>query len=282
MEYDVVIIGGSLSGAAAAVLLRRECPGLRILIVERAARFGRRVGEATVEVSGFFLGRTLGLASFLNETQLIKQGMRFWFANEETETLDAASEIGPRYHVWKFDAEQGVLSPNDPPFVSLPPGDGPRHFVFHPKGGWFYSVQEEGSTVVFFDYDAQRGALTSRQTISTLPRGFAGSNFCSEIVLSSDGRFLYAGNRLHDTIAIFAIGKDGVLRYLGEEWTRGDYPRSFAFAPGGGFLFCCNQRADHIAVFRADRENGKLQWTGHYAAVGNPSMIVFHESGTAG
>jgi len=107
MEYDVVIIGGSLSGAAAAVLLRRECPGLRILIVERAARFGRRVGEATVEVSGFFLGRTLGLASFLNETQLIKQGMRFWFANEETETLDAASEIGPRYHVrlpaWQLD-----------------------------------------------------------------------------------------------------------------------------------------------------------------------------------
>jgi len=187
-----------------------------------------------------------------------------------------------RIHVWKFDAEQGALSPNDPPFVSLPPGDGPRHFVFHPNRRWFYSVQEEGSTVVFFDYDAQRGALTSRQTISTLPRGFAGSNFCSEIVLSSDGRFLYAGNRLHDTIAIFAVGKDGVLRYLGEEWTRGDYPRSFAFAPGGGFLFCCNQRADHIAVFRADRDNGKLQWTGHYAAVGNPSMIVFHESGTAG
>src|SRR4029079_12108007 len=89
-----------------------------------------------------------------------------------------------RIHVWKFDAEQGALSPNDPPFISLPPGDGPRHFVFHPNGHWFYSVQEEGSTVVLFDYDRQRGALTSRQTISTLPRGFAGTNFCSEIALS--------------------------------------------------------------------------------------------------
>jgi flavin-dependent dehydrogenase len=107
MRYDVVIIGGSLSGSAAAILLRRACPGLRILVVERAARFGRRVGEATVEVSGFFLGRALGLANFLNETQLLKQGMRFWFANEETATLDAASEIGPRYHVrlpaWQLD-----------------------------------------------------------------------------------------------------------------------------------------------------------------------------------
>jgi flavin-dependent dehydrogenase len=107
MQYDVVIIGGSLSGSAAAILLRRECPQLRILIVERAAHFGRRVGEATVEVSGFFLGRALGLASFLNETQLIKQGMRFWFAGEETETLAEASEIGPRYHVrlpaWQLD-----------------------------------------------------------------------------------------------------------------------------------------------------------------------------------
>src|SRR5688500_10935258 len=107
MQYDVVIIGGSLAGSAAAILLRRERPELRVLIVERAPRFGRRVGEATVEVSGFFLGRVLGLAHFLNETQLIKQGMRFWFANEETDSLGAASEIGPRYHVrlpaWQLD-----------------------------------------------------------------------------------------------------------------------------------------------------------------------------------
>ena len=91
-------------------------------------------------------------------------------------------------------------TPNDPPAVSLPPGDGPRHFHFHPNGRWFYSIQEEGSTVVLFDYDAATGRLTARQTISTLPPGFAGSNFCSEILVSADGRFVYAGNRLHDSI----------------------------------------------------------------------------------
>src|ERR1700722_17560928 len=107
MQYDVVIIGGSLSGAAAATLLLRECPDLRVLVVERAPRFSRRVGEATVEVSAFFLGRVLGLSQHLNESHLGKQGMRFWFGNKETQTLADASEIGPRYHVrlpsWQLD-----------------------------------------------------------------------------------------------------------------------------------------------------------------------------------
>ena len=107
MQYDAVIIGGSLSGAAAALLLRREMPESRVLVIERTERFGRRVGEATVEVSGYFLSRVLGLAGFLNDTQLVKQGMRFWFANAETHTLGEASEIGPKFNVrlpsWQLD-----------------------------------------------------------------------------------------------------------------------------------------------------------------------------------
>jgi 6-phosphogluconolactonase (cycloisomerase 2 family) len=177
--------------------------------------------------------------------------------------------------VWKFDARKGTLAPNDPAAVALPPGDGPRHFHFHPNGRWLYSVQEEGSTVVRFDYDAAAGRLTSRQTVSTLPPGFAGSNFCSGILVSGDGRFVYAGNRLHDSVAIFSVGRDGTLTYAGEEWTRGDYPRSFNLGPGGRFLYCCNQRADNVTVFRVDRKTGGLSFTGHYAAVGNPSCIVF-------
>ena len=176
--------------------------------------------------------------------------------------------------VWKFDDRKGVLTPNDPPVVSLPPGDGPRHFCFHPNGRWLYSVQEEGSNVVKFDYDAQNGRLTAQQTISTLPPGFAGSNFCSEIMVSADGRFLYAGNRLHDSIAIFSVGATGALSYIGEQWTRGNYPRSFNFDPTGRFLYCCNQRGDNVAVFRVDRQTGGLTFTGHYTPVGNPSIIV--------
>ena len=179
--------------------------------------------------------------------------------------------------VWKFDADKGTLTAAETPFVSLPPGDGPRHFAFHPNGRWFYSIQEEGSTVVLFDFDAQTGRLSSRQTISSLPPGYAGSNFCSEITVSADGKFVYAGNRLHDSIGIFAIGADGTLSFVTEEWTHGDYPRSFTFDPTNSFLYCCNQRADHIAVFRVDKSSGKLAFTGHYTPVGNPSQIVFRD-----
>ncbi len=177
--------------------------------------------------------------------------------------------------VWMFDVRKGLFSPGEMPAVSLPPGDGPRHFHFHPNGRWFYSIQEEGSTIVLFDYDAATGRLVSRQTISTLPPGFAGSNFCSEILVSADGRFVYAGNRLHDSVGIFSIGPNGTLSYVGEEWTRGNYPRSFNFDPTGQFFYCCNQRGDNVAVFRVDRKNGSLHFTGHYAAVGNPSTILF-------
>jgi 6-phosphogluconolactonase (cycloisomerase 2 family) len=177
--------------------------------------------------------------------------------------------------IWKFDDQKGTLSPAATPAVSLPPGDGPRHFHFHPNGTWFYSIQEEGSTLVLFDYDASNGKLTSRQTISTLPPQFSGSNFCSEVLVSPNGRFVYAGNRLHDSIGIFSIGPTGELTYQGEEWTRGDYPRSFNFDPSGRFLYCCNQRADNIAVFRVDDQTGGLSFTGEYVPVGNPSIIVF-------
>ncbi|HEX6987267.1 MAG TPA: lactonase family protein [Planctomycetaceae bacterium] len=180
-----------------------------------------------------------------------------------------------RIFVWRFDEKTGALAPDDPPSVSLPPGDGPRHFDFHPNGRWLYSVQEEGSTVVLFDYDAATGRLASRQTVSTLPPGFAGSNFCSGILVSADGRFVYAGNRLHDGIAIFSVGREGELTYLGEEWTRGSYPRSFAVDPTGRFLYCCNQRGDNVTVFRVDRETGGLDFTGAYVPVGNPSCVAF-------
>ncbi len=177
--------------------------------------------------------------------------------------------------VWKFDEQNGALTPNDPAAISLPPGDGPRHFHFHPNGRWFYSIQEEGSNLVLFDYDAAKGKLTPRQTISSLPPGFAGSNFCSEIMVSADGRFVYAGNRLHDSIAIFSVSATGTLTFVGEEWTHGNYPRSFNFDPTGRFLYCCNQRGDNVAVFRVDRKTGGLIFTGHYIPVGNPSIIVF-------
>ena len=176
---------------------------------------------------------------------------------------------------WKWDPQVGRLIPNDSGNTKLPPGDGPRHFHFHPNGRWFYSVQEEGSTIAHYDYHSETGRLDLRQTISTLPAGYSGSNFCSEILVSQDGKFVYVGNRLHDSIGIFSVKADGTLAYVGEEWTRGDYPRSFSFDPTGRFLYCCNQRADHVTIFKVDPIQGTLEFTGQYVPVGNPSMVTF-------
>ncbi len=180
-----------------------------------------------------------------------------------------------RILVWKFDARRGALTANDPPWVALPPGDGPRHFAFHPNGRRLYSLQEEASTLVVFDYDAARGRLAPRQSLSTLPPRFAGTSFTSEVAISPDARFVYAANRLHDTIAWFAIGAEGALSFAGEEWTRGDYPRSFTIHPAGGFLYTCNQRSDAIAAFRVNRKTGALAFTGRYTPVGTPAMLLF-------
>jgi 6-phosphogluconolactonase len=177
--------------------------------------------------------------------------------------------------IWKFDAERGTLMPNTPGSVSVPPGDGPRHFTFHPNGRWFYSLQEEGSTIILFDYDAASGRLTARQTISSLTPAFAGTNFTSEIRMSPDGRFVYAANRLHDSIAFFSVSSSGTLKFAGEAWTRGDYPRSFTIDPTGAFLYSCNQRADAITAYRIDRSSGALNFTGQYTAVGTPAILIF-------
>jgi 6-phosphogluconolactonase len=187
-----------------------------------------------------------------------------------------SSDLGmDKIMIWKFDLEKGKLVRNNPASVSLPPGDGPRHFDFHPNGRWMYSLQEEGSTVTVFDYDSANGSLIAKQTISSLPPGFVGTNFPSEIKVSSDGKFVYAANRLHDSIAFFSVASDGKLTFAGEEWTRGDYPRSFGIDPSGTLLYSCNQYGDSLATYRINRQTGALDFTGQYTAVGTPGCIIF-------
>jgi 6-phosphogluconolactonase (cycloisomerase 2 family) len=117
--------------------------------------------------------------------------------------------------------------------------------------------------------------LTHKQTLSSLPRSFVGTNFTSEIRVSSDGRFIYAANRLHDSIAWFSVSATGTLAFAGEEWTRGDYPRSFTLEPAGNFLYCCNQRGDAITTFRVNRRTGVLSFTGQYTPIGTPANVLF-------
>lgn len=188
-----------------------------------------------------------------------------------------ATDLGQdRIHVYRVDASTGTVNfDNGVEAARLPSGDGPRHFVFHPNGQWLYSIQEESSTVAFYHYDGATGALAAQQTVSALPEGFTGTSFASEILVSPDGRFLYAANRLHDTIAAFSIGADGRLKRIGETSTMGDYPGQCRIDPSGNFLYACNRRSDSITCFRIHRETGLLMFSGQYTAVGSPASITF-------
>ena len=175
--------------------------------------------------------------------------------------------------VWKLNRADGTLQAHQT--VPSLPGAGPRHFAFHPNGRWFYSLNEEASTLAFLTYNGATGMLSARQEISTLPPGFQGTSFTSEVIVSADGRFVYCCNRLHNTVATFAIDGTGRVKRTREEWTRGDYPSHCAIDPSGRFLYVCHDRSDNVTVFRIDRDAGALTFTGEYAGVGNPAVIAF-------
>jgi 6-phosphogluconolactonase len=181
-----------------------------------------------------------------------------------------------RIYVWKLTV--GATPPLTPaaiPFVTTPPGDGPRHFAFHPNGIWMYSIQEEGDTIIFWRFDPANGSLTNEQQVSSLPPGFVGTVFTSEIRVSADGRFVYGVNRLNDTITVFRIANDGSLTQISHTSTLGDYPRVITIDPSGQFMVSLNQRADNATTFRVNPGNGSLTFTGDYTAVGSPSGMVF-------
>jgi 6-phosphogluconolactonase len=181
--------------------------------------------------------------------------------------------------VWRFDAQAGRLLPADVPVVAAPSGSAPRHFVFHPNGKVFYNLYEHDAKIAVYDYDAVKGGFKSKQLISALPPKFGGSNLSSEILITADGRFLYVSNRLHNTVAIFAVEGDGQLRTMTETWVHADYPRGLAIDPRGEFLYSCNQKGDSITSFRISAASGALQFTGRFEPVGSPAAMVMLKHG---
>ena len=181
-----------------------------------------------------------------------------------------------RIYQWRFDPANGSLQPNTPAFINASSaGAGPRHFVFHPNGRYVYLINEEASTLTLYHLNQADGSLQEKQTVSTLPKNFKGTSFASGLVISDDGRFVYAANRLHNSIAQFAVSAEGKLEWLGETWTRGDYPRTIAIEPQGRFMYALNQRSDNITQFAIDKASGKLEFIDRYTAVGSPSQMVF-------
>jgi len=179
-----------------------------------------------------------------------------------------------RVFVYKLDAGKGTLTPNEPPFATVAPGSGPRHFAFHPGGRFGYVISEMANTVTAFAYDADRGALTEIQTISTLPPGFQGKSYTAEVQVHPSGKFLYGSNRGHDSIAIFTVDPvTGKLTAAGHQATLGKNPRNFAIDPTGKYLLAENQDSDSIVVFRIDPATGDLKQVGEPLAVPMPVCI---------
>lgn len=180
-----------------------------------------------------------------------------------------------RVFSYRIDAANGKLALACEPAVARA-GAGPRHVAFHPAGQWAYVVNELDSTVTAYRFDPSTGALVPFQLLPSLPDTFTGNSYAAEIAVSADGRFVFASNRGHDSIATFAIDTGtGRLSAQGWQASGGRTPRFFTLDPAQRFLYAANEDSDIIVAFRFDRDRGDLRRAERSVHVGSPVCIVF-------
>ena len=159
--------------------------------------------------------------------------------------------------------------------LQLDPGDGPRHLVFHPTENRVFIINELSSTVVSATVDEGTGVFTRIDKKSTLPDGYQEPNACADIHISKDGKFLYASNRGHNSIAVYSVSESGELKLLAIAPVHGDCPRNFTLSPDGNFLLVANQKSDNITVFEVDKQTGLLNYTGNQIRLPQPVCLKF-------
>mgnify|MGYP006436620059 CR=1 FL=1 len=188
-----------------------------------------------------------------------------------------AADLGiDQVRVYPFDAATGRLDTTNVRVVETPPATGPRHLAFHPNGERVYLVGELSGTVTAYDYDAESGQMTERQTVSTVPDTLDGPARSAAIAVHPSGNHLYVSNRgAANSLARYRIADDGTL--ADPVWQREaiTWPRSFTIGPEGQYLFVANRRADRITVYRINPDTGALTFTGRTASVPAPTKIVF-------
>jgi 6-phosphogluconolactonase len=181
-----------------------------------------------------------------------------------------------KIHIYKVDAAKGTFTVNEPAFIRLTPGFGPRHLAFSADAKFAYLLYEMGSSVTVFSYDSAKGALTPVQTISTLPANFKGEDNSAEIEIDRTGRFLYASNRGDDSITVFKIDPhQGTLTKIQTASTKGKDPRNFAIDPTGKYLLAANQTSGQMVVFTIDKKTGLLTPTSQVLDLSLPVCILF-------
>ena len=192
-----------------------------------------------------------------------------------------ASDMGvDKILIYEIDLETGKLKPAAKPLIQLPEGAGPRHFVISDNGKFAYSVAELNNNVTVYSVNSSTGALNLIQTIPTLPATFSQISYAADIHFSPDGRFVYASNRGHDSIVIYAVDKQsGLLSLVAHESSGGKHPRNFLIDSKGEFVLVTNKDSDNVVVFTRDIKTGKLTNTGKQISVGNPVFVlqsIFH------
>ena len=186
-----------------------------------------------------------------------------------------------RVYGYRLNPTQGQLTRMAQPAFVARPGAGPRHLTFHPNGKLAYLINELNSTVTALAYDASAGSFRELQTVSALPTGFEGVNSCADIHVSPNGRFLYASNRGHNSIAVFAIdATSGTLTPVQDVDTHGKTPRNFALDPSGRLLLVANQNSNNVVTYRVDPQTGQLTPTGQSVEVPSPMFLQVVEDFT--
>ncbi len=179
--------------------------------------------------------------------------------------------------VYRLDPARAALTPHEPAFVPFPPGSGPRHLAWHPDGTRAYVCNELNNTVSALDFEPDPGRFTLRQSVGMLPALFKGESLAAEIRVHPAGRFLYASNRGHDSLAVFAISpSDGTLTLAAVQPCGGAWPRHFALDPSGAWLLAAHERSDTLRLFRVDPDNGHLEPAGDPVPVPAPLCVLFY------
>lgn len=207
----------------------------------------------------------------------LKQGKSSWLhsanISPDNQTVVIADKGMDRIWTFKLDHQAGKLIPLEKPWVSFAEGDGPRHATWSEDGRYLYVINELSNTIKVIGYYRVTSEFDVVQTISTLPEGYAEISYCADLHLHPNGNFLYGSNRGHNSIAMFAVDKvRGTLTALGQESTRGEYPRNFSIDARGNFLYAANQNTSNITVYRIG-DNGQLTYTKQDFAVKTPVCI---------
>jgi 6-phosphogluconolactonase len=271
---DIRLVGRSSSAGPAPCHLSLDRDEKHVLV---ANYWGGSVTVFPIQADGR-LGGATSFVRHVGENPTARDSPHAHSVNVDPSNRFAlVADLGlDKVFVYAYDGARGTLGA-DPREVALAKGAGPRHLTFDPDGKTVYVLNELNGTVTAFAWETTDGSMKELQTISTLAEGFKGANSSAEVVVSPDGKFLYASNRGPDDIAIFSIDpKTRKLTLAGHQTTGGGHPRNFAIDPTGGYLMVANRDSDNVVLFRIERPTGHLRQVAEHP-VPRPVCVRFRK-----